>query len=100
MGGLTPVDITVDDYGTGKLTVTRAPYRRNTKSCRGFWDIRNRDVALEYITDNSVELYKDKPGIVAGTAARSGSTFAMTNWKNVAAYEVVDETGKRKSAYL
>ena len=30
-----------------------------------------------------------------GTATRSGSTFTMTNWKNVAAYEVVDETGKK-----
>ena len=53
------------------------------------------DVALEYITDNSVELYKTKPGIISGTATRSGSTFTMTNWKNVVAYEVVDETGKK-----
>ena len=93
-GFLTPVDITVDDYGTGKLTVTQARIDeiRSRVEALGY---PKPDVALEYITDNSVELYKDKPGIVAGTATRSGSTFTMTNWKNVAAYEVVDETGKK-----
>lgn len=59
-GFLTPVDITVDDYGTGKLTVTQARIDeiRSRVEALGY---PKPDVALEYITDNSVELYKDKP---------------------------------------
>ena len=93
-GFLTPIDVTLDDYGVGKLTVTQSRIDEIKKRVEAL-GYPKPDVALEYITDNSVELYKTKPGIISGTATRSGSTFTMTNWKNVVAYEVVDETGKK-----
>lgn len=93
-GFLTPVDVTLDDYGEGKLTVTQARVDEIKRRVEAL-GYPKPDIALEYITDNSVELYKAKSKIMSGTATRSGSTLTMIGWKNVVAYEVVDETGKK-----
>ncbi|UVP75213.1 hypothetical protein NXW19_13965 [Bacteroides ovatus] len=53
------------------------------------------DVALEYITDSNIELFKNKPAITKGTAARSGNKITLYNWKNVVAFEVVDAAGNK-----
>ena len=69
------------------------------------------DVALEYISDNTYELYKTKPAIIKGENAThapktftvgsgdnavtyNGETITIKNWTNVVTYEVKDETGK------
>lgn len=54
-----------------------------------------QNIALEYISDNTWELYKNKPEVISGTnATRSGNTITIKNWQNVVAYEVKDQTGK------
>lgn len=51
-------------------------------------------VALEYITSENWELYKDPQPVVRGSVSQSGSTFTLNNWKNVVAWEVLDASGK------
>lgn len=65
------------------------------------------DVALEYISDNSFELYKSRASVVAGSHATHtaksftegkteaiGEAITIQGWKNVVAYEVKDADGK------
>ena len=50
-------------------------------------------VALEYISDNNWEMYKNPQPVVAGTSSRNGRTLKFVNWQNVVAYEVADKDG-------
>ena len=65
------------------------------------------DVALEYISDNSFELYKSRASVVAGSHATHtaksftegkteaiGEAITIQGWKNVVAYEVEDADEK------
>lgn len=94
-GFLRPVDVELDDYGKGRLTVTEqdAEDIRKRVNALGF---EKPAVPLEYITDNNVEVLRDKQQIVAGTAERKGNTLTMKDWKHVMVYEVREnnETGK------
>lgn len=92
-GFLTPIDIIVDDYGKAKLTVTQARIDEIRQRVEAL-NYPKPDVALEYITDNTIDLYQNMPSVIRGTAVRNGSSFTMTGWKNVAVYEVKDGTGK------
>lgn len=96
---------------TGKATHrnTRHDRRPQTESKRtGRYPAGCR---LEYISDNTYELYKTKPAIIKGENAThspktftvgsgdnavtyNGETITIKNWTNVVAYEVKDETGK------
>lgn len=93
-GFLTPVDTSIDDYGNG---VVRVSQERIDEIKRRIADLNlpKPDVALEYITDNNQQLYKDLRPVVAGQATRSGRTLKMTGWENVATYEVVNAEGKK-----
>ena len=42
----------------------------------------------EYICDSNVDCYKTFNSIIKGTAQREGQKIVMTNWRNVAVYEV------------
>lgn len=86
-GFLTPVDATIDDYGTGQMTVTQqmADELRARVEALGY---PTPDVPLEYITDNNYETFKSKKPIVKGTATRSAQTLTMNDWQNVIVYEV------------
>lgn len=88
-GFLTPVDATIDDYGTGQMTVTEqmADRLRARVEALGY---PAPTVALEYITDNNYETFRQQKSVVAGTAERSGRTLTMTGWQNVIVYEVRD----------
>lgn len=86
-GFLTPVDeknlkVTQSDIDNLKSRVNNLGYSKP-------------DVALEYITDSNIELFKNKPAITKGTAARSGNKITLYNWKNVVAFEVVDAAGNK-----
>lgn len=70
-GFLTTIDITVDDYGKAKLTVTQARIDE-IKQRVGALNYPKPDVALEYITDNTVDLYKNVASIIRGTATETG----------------------------
>lgn len=86
-GFLTPIDMELDDYGTGRFTIsqTQIDALRQRVEALG---LPQPDVPLEYITDNNQEAFKNKAGIVKGTASRSGSQLTMKDWKNVIVYEV------------
>ena len=43
---------------------------------------------IEYICDSNVDCYKTFNSIIKGTAQREGQKIVMTNWRNVAVYEV------------
>lgn len=90
-GFLTPVDITVEDYATGKMTVTRTRVDEIKQRINAL-GLPQPPVALEYISDNTWELYRNKPAVVKGTAIRSGNLLTMNNWLNVVAYEVKDSS--------
>ena len=86
-GFLTPVDIELDDYGKGMVQVSKddADEIRRRVADLGF---KKPEVPLEYITDNNVEVFKNKADIVPGSAERRDDTLIMKNWKNVVVYEV------------
>lgn len=109
-GFLTPVDKELDDYGKKQLTVTQDMIDALKQKVNALGGTQP-DVALEYISDNTYELYKTKPAIIKGENAThspktftvgsgdnavtyNGETITIKNWTNVVAYEVKDETGK------
>lgn len=91
-GFLTPVDMTIDDYGEGRITITQSDIDelRSRVEALGY---AKPDVALEYITDYMVDSYKNRAEIQAGTASRDGNVITVSNWKHVAAFEVKDGQG-------
>ena len=109
-GFLTPVDKELDDYGKKQLTVTQDMIDALKQKVNALGGSRP-DVALEYISDNTYELYKTKTAIIKGENAThapktftvgsgdnavtyNGETITIKNWTNVVTYEVKDETGK------
>ena len=107
---LTPVDKELDDYGKKQLTVTQDMIDALKQKVNALGGTRP-DVALEYISDNTYELYKTKPAIIKGENAThapktftvgsgdnavtyNGETITIKNWTNVVTYEVKDETDK------
>lgn len=109
-GFLTPVDKELDDYGKKQLTVTQDMIDALKQKVNALGGTRP-DVALEYISDNTYELYKTKTAIIKGENAThapktftvgsgdnavtyNGETITIKNWTNVVTYEVKDETGK------
>ena len=98
-GFLTTVDMTIDDYGTGQMKVTKDmadDIRRRVEAL----GLSKPDVALEYITDNNYAYFRDKAAVEAGSASRSGTTLTMTNWKNVAVYEVREDSADGKLVHV
>ena len=89
-GFLRPLDMELDDYGRGTMTVKQKDaddVRRRVKEL-GY---EKPSIPLEYITDNNVQVLLDKQAIVAGTAERKGNTLLMKNWQYVMVYEVRDK---------
>lgn len=92
-GFFSPISIEIDDYGKKSLVVT-AELIDNVKRRITSLGLRKPDVALEYITDRTCQLYKTKPAIVRGTATRSGNEITLSGWQNVVAYEVYNADNK------
>lgn len=105
-GFLTPVNRVIEDYATRTLTITEdmAAALRQKVNNLGY---SKPDVALEYISDNTFELYKSRPSVVAGSSATraaksftegkisyTGEAITIQGWKNVVAYEVKDANDK------
>ncbi|MCH5318179.1 MAG: M60 family metallopeptidase [Paramuribaculum sp.] len=86
-GFFTPVDVTIDDYGTARLAVTQnmADAMRQRIKALGF---DKPQEPIEYITDNNQTVFRSQLHIVEGTAARSDNRLTMNDWKNVVVYEV------------
>ena len=91
-GFLTPVDRLIEDYDTKTLKVTEGMVDALKKKVESLGYSKLQDTALEYISDNTWELYKTKPQVIPGASAtRSGNTITIKNWQNVVVYEVRDE---------
>lgn len=91
-GFLTPVDRLIEDYDTKTLKVTEGMVDALRKRVESLGYSKLQDTALEYISDNTWELYKTKPQVIPGTSAtRNGNTITIKNWQNVVVYEVRDE---------
>lgn len=82
-----PVDMKINDYVSAQYTVTEDMVK----------DVKLRIEAMgfpkptkkpEYICENNLKLYQNSGSIVKGKGTRSGQTFIMKNWQNVAVYEV------------
>ena len=91
-GFLTPVDVELDDYGVKQLTITEADIE-NLKQRVDALGYPKPDVALEYISDYTVEDYRNRSEVIAGTSSRNGNVITLTNWQHVAAFEVKDASG-------
>ena len=105
-GFLTPINKTIEDYDTRNLTITQsmADELRAKVNALGY---SKPDIALEYISDNTVDLYKSKAPVTKGSNATrtsksfsegsisyNGEAITIKDWKNVAVYEVKDGNGK------
>lgn len=75
-GFLTPVDITIDDYGDGRVTVTQAQIDATLQRIRQFIaPVGAKE--FQYITDENVEMYKNGAGIVAYELREGSATGAI-----------------------
>ncbi|MEA4919149.1 M60 family metallopeptidase [Proteiniphilum sp.] len=88
-GYLVPYDGTIDDYGSGKFTITIYQIDQLIN------DIKEKNYSpmtekIEYICDANWEIFKNRLTVQPGTATKSGSTITMNGWKNVVAYEVYE----------
>lgn len=92
-GFFKPVDKSIKDYSTEQLTITEAQ-AAEVKARIAALRLPKPDIALEYITDHTVEVYKGKLAVVAGSATRSGQTITLTGWRHAVAYEVLDASGQ------
>jgi hypothetical protein len=91
-GFLTPVNSSLDDYGSGHINVTQERINEITQRVEEL-GYEKPQVALEYISDNNWKMYKNPQPVVAGTSSRNGRTLKFVNWQNVVAYEVADKDG-------
>ena len=101
-GFLTPINKSVEDYQTKTMLVTQAMIDQVKAKVTNL-GYSKPDIALEYISDNTVEQYKTKASIVKGANAThaaksvkegnttySGDAVFINNWQNVVVYEVKD----------
>ena len=98
-GFLTPVNMTVDDYGTGQMEITQDmadEIRRRVKAL----GLPKPVVPLEYITDNNAAVFRDGKPVEAGSATRSGPTLTMTGWQNVVVYEVRENSADGRLVHV
>ncbi len=83
----------IKDYTTETLTITEAQ-ASDVKARIAALKLPKPEVALEYITDHTVEVYKGKLAVVAGSAVINGQTITLSGWRNAVAYEVLDTAGQ------
>ena len=88
-GFLTPVDDMTDNGDKENFKVTQKMID-NLKAEIEAKNYSKPDVQFWRLTDqrDNIEAFKYKKAIVTGSATQQGKTFTMTDWKNVAAYEV------------
>ena len=92
-GFLTPVDASIDDYGSGRITVTESRIEEIRQRVEAL-GLPKPDSPIEYITDNNKGLFKTRPEVIPGSVSVSSSgTVTLTDWKNVVVFEVRDADG-------
>lgn len=88
-GFLTPVHAHIGDYSNDCLNVTAEMIAETRRKVEAL-NYQKPELAIEFITDNTVDLYKNPQEVVKGTVTRSGRKLTFTNFKNVVVFEVYD----------
>lgn len=88
-GFLTPVHAHISDYSNDCLNVTQEMIDETKRKVNAL-NYPKPTLAIEYITDNTVDLYKNPQDVVKGTVSRSGRKLTFTNFKNVVVFEVYE----------
>lgn len=91
-GFLREVDTDVDDYSLQHLQVTKARIDEVKNKIKGENLQSLGNIPIEYITDNTVDLFKSKATVVAGMVSVSGNTLTLGGWQNAVAFEVRDKS--------
>lgn len=91
-GFLSEIDEEIEDYSKGRLTVTKNDIEEIKERVNSL-GYPKPEVSLEYITDNTVDMYNNNNPIVKGKVTIDGNILTFFNWKNVVAFEVKDEEG-------
>lgn len=99
-GFLTPVDVVLNDYGEGRLTVTDAMITDVKNRINNLPFLKLENIPLEYITDNNWKTFKEKKGIIKGTSSRSDNIITLTGWQNVIVFEVREDSKKGKLVHV
>ena len=89
-GFLKPIKIEVDDYGKKLFEVTEETVKQTIKEIRQK-NYPKLEMPFWYISDNTVELFKNPCPIEIGEAVCNGNTFTMQNGKGIVAYEVYQD---------
>ncbi|MDR0765954.1 MAG: M60 family metallopeptidase [Odoribacteraceae bacterium] len=86
-GFLREIDEEVGDYSKARMTIT-ARQIYDWKAGIAAKSYAKAPGGLVYLSDNTVDVIKERREIVKGTFSRSGTSVTTTNWKNVMAFEV------------
>ena len=86
-GFLKPFRQEVNDYGKRMFEVTAEDIEQTRKEIKAK-KYPKQQLPFWYITDNTVDLFKNPQPVETGTAVCKGNTFTMKDWKGVVAYEV------------
>ena len=86
-GFLKPFRQEVNDYGKRMFEVTAEDIEQTRKEIKAK-KYPKQQLPFWYITDNTVDLFKNPQSVETGTAVCKGNTFTMKDWKGVVAYEV------------
>lgn len=106
-GFLSPIDMLLSDYGDKKFTITETEIA-NVKNRITALGLPKCTDAVEYIVDNTVDIFKNKKNVTAGIASHqeetnnegiTTSTITVNNWQNVVAFEVFNADGKLICAF-
>lgn len=86
-GFLTPVNFEIDDYGKSRFTVTESQIleTKNYITSKGY---SKPSRIVQYMHDDALHAFMTGSNIGTGTASKNGRVVTMSNWSNVAVYEV------------
>ncbi len=90
-GLLSAVDYTFDDYGERRFLITESQAQQTIDAIKAM-NYPKPSHALEYITDLSVATFKTNGAIQKGSVSKTGLQLSFTNWKNVVAFEVYNNS--------
>lgn len=93
-GFLRPVSALIKDYDQEWLVVTQPQIDALKRRIAAERLRPLGKVPIEYITDRNTELFRQPRAIVEGTAKRVGNEVSFSGWRNVVAFEVLDERGQ------
>ena len=98
-GFFVPVDAQIDDYGSGRLTVTENMANSLKERIKAL-GLSKPAGPIEYINDLNYPYFKNKGNVAKGSATRSDKTLTMTDWQNVVVFEVRENNANGKLIHV